>query len=282
MSLRSSSSTPQILRKAAKSLLATSGRLATMAAMAGSKRSLLAQLQRQTFGEVARADARRLEGLDQGDGLFDPLRRDAEPFGDFLRAFAQIAGLVDGVDHGEADHPLDRIAGRDRQLLVQEIRQTCSGWRHRLRYWAPRHWSIAAAGPRPGGIGKPQASSLCCSAAGESSRSPSKAFSTSVPRLSARPSRRGRELRRCSSRPRRDRRQESAGASPASGSLAASIPVGAGSGPSSARSSKRIALKLFLDKGRQLGAGILQQLDRLQQLRRHRQRLALAQQHFGD
>ena len=34
-----------------------------------------AQLQRQAFGQVARADARRLEGLHQGDDLFDPLQR---------------------------------------------------------------------------------------------------------------------------------------------------------------------------------------------------------------
>ena len=118
MSLRSSSSTPQILRKAAKSRLATSGRLRDHGGHGRIETVLLAQLQRQTFGEVARADSRRLEGLDQSNGLFDPLGRDAEPFGDVLRAFAQIAGLVDGVDDGEADHPLDRVAGRDRQLRV--------------------------------------------------------------------------------------------------------------------------------------------------------------------
>ena len=79
----------------------------------------LAQLQGQAFGEIARADPGRLEGLDHSDGPLDPLRRNAEPFGDFLGAFAQIAGRVDGVDHGEADHPLDRIVAGERQLRAQ-------------------------------------------------------------------------------------------------------------------------------------------------------------------
>ena len=40
---------------------------------------------------------------------------------------------------------------------------------------------------------------------------------------------------------------------------------------------QRIALQFLLDKGRQIEIGQLQQLDRLHQLRRHHQRLGLAE-----
>jgi len=82
----------------------------------------LAQLQRQTFGEIARANASRLKGLDDFDDALDARNGGAELGGKGLGVLAQIAGLVDGVDDRQADHPIDRIVDRQSQLFFYVTR----------------------------------------------------------------------------------------------------------------------------------------------------------------
>ena len=222
----------------AKSRLATSGRLATIACMAGSKRS-------SSRNCSARHSARSRAPMPVGSKVWTTAmtfstrsRRGAETVGDLLGAFAQIAGLVDGIDHRQADHALDRIVGRQRQLLRRDSRKDVGltgdiGFD--IRPLRPIEFAAADAGP--GGVGQARAPPACSARPPRlRSRSPSKAFSTSVPRLSASPSD---ETESCgelqSASP--GSPENSAEASASGAAAAASMPVGVGSGPSSARSS---------------------------------------------
>ena len=76
--------------------------------MAGSSRSLGFELQRQAFGQIARADADRIEALQHAQHRLDILDLGAQPVGDFVEIGAQIARFVDAVDQGQADQAVVR------------------------------------------------------------------------------------------------------------------------------------------------------------------------------
>ena len=78
---------------------------------AGIEAVALAQLDGEAFGEVAGADAGRVEGLHQRQRALDQVDRRVEALGDVGEVGAQIAGLVDLVDEHAADQP----HGRDRR-----------------------------------------------------------------------------------------------------------------------------------------------------------------------
>jgi hypothetical protein len=67
----------------------------------------LARLDRDTFGKVARTDARGIEQLYAREHLLDQRQRDAELRGDFAKVGAQITGLVDQRDQLARDDRLD-------------------------------------------------------------------------------------------------------------------------------------------------------------------------------
>ncbi|MGY3077646.1 hypothetical protein ACVWZZ_004017 [Bradyrhizobium sp. LM6.10] len=66
----------------------------------------LAELDRQAFTQIARADAGRIEFLQHGKNVLDVLLRCAKPLGGLAEIRRQIAGLVDEVDQVLADHAL--------------------------------------------------------------------------------------------------------------------------------------------------------------------------------
>ena len=68
-----------------------------------------AQLNRETFCEVTRSDARRVETLDDVEDFLGPPWRRPNPGGDLLDRIAEISSVVDGVDNRVADHPIDWV-----------------------------------------------------------------------------------------------------------------------------------------------------------------------------
>ena len=76
-----------------------------------------AQLDRQAFAQVSRADAGRIEFLQHRENRFDVRLRGAEPLGGLAEIRRQIAGLVDEIDQILADHALRRRGEGHRQLF---------------------------------------------------------------------------------------------------------------------------------------------------------------------
>ena len=77
----------------------------------------LAQLDRQAFAQVSRADAGRIEFLQDGENRFDVLLRRPQPFGGLSQVRRQVTRLVDEVDQVLADHALRGIGEGHRQLF---------------------------------------------------------------------------------------------------------------------------------------------------------------------
>ncbi len=63
------------------------------------------ELDREAFGEIAGANARRIEALQNRERRFDLARRRAELLGDRGEIAGEIAGLVDEIDEILPDHP---------------------------------------------------------------------------------------------------------------------------------------------------------------------------------
>ena len=79
------------------------------------------ELEGQTFGQVAGADAGRIEGLqDRQHGLHVAQRR-AELVGDILQVAGQVAGLVHHIDQILPDHAAGRIGNGQGHLLGEMI-----------------------------------------------------------------------------------------------------------------------------------------------------------------
>ena len=117
MSARSSSPTPQIFLSAAKSRRASRSSRVISACIAGIVAVALLELDRQAFGEIARANAGRVEGLQDGQ---------------------------DGFDLGDAGTELLRRARRDRSSDSRPRRQDRSGIDRSCA--APdRRWRASAA-----------------------------------------------------------------------------------------------------------------------------------------
>ena len=113
-------------------------------------------MDRQTLGEIARADTGRVEGLDDGENRRRLRRGRAQPGRDILDRFAQIAGLVDGVDDRPADEALARAGATERQLVGQIFVQALLRGDISLEIRRLAVRAAAARGPIPGGGGKPR------------------------------------------------------------------------------------------------------------------------------
>ena len=249
--------------------MASRSRCSTSACIAGSKRSRSLSWMREAFGQVARADAggsKRLQDrqhrLDLGAAARRASRRRSS------RSPAEIAGLVHHIDQILADHAAHRIGDRQRHLLGEMIGERRLGRDERFEIvvavLARRRSRRRTIPNRPAAAAR--------TADGLSPPSSGKTFSSSVPspcsmalRLvsSSSPIQSGAAARRrlplaIGRRLRARRRQRR-------------VVVVAGA------LQQRIALELALDIGGQIQTRELQQLDGLHQLRRHHQRLALAE-----
>ena len=78
------------------------------------------ELDREALGEIARADAGRIEGLQDGEHGFDFGDAGAEPFRGRREIAGQIAGFVDQIDQVLPDHAPHRIGDGERQLLASQ------------------------------------------------------------------------------------------------------------------------------------------------------------------
>ena len=76
-----------------------------------------AELDREAFAQIARANAGRIEFLQHGDNRFDIGLRGAEPFGGLPEILRQITGIVDQIDQILPDHALHRPGESHRQLF---------------------------------------------------------------------------------------------------------------------------------------------------------------------
>src|SRR3546814_7623 len=85
----------------------------------------LARLNRKTFGQRPRADARRVEGLDDlEDGLHHCGTR-VQPIGDILHRVRQIAGFVDKIDQMGCNQQVSALesgSGLGGQMIVERDR----------------------------------------------------------------------------------------------------------------------------------------------------------------
>ena len=214
------------------------------------------------------------------------LHRRAEPLRDLAHRLAQVARLIDPVDQRVADQPVCRIDDRERELLLQMFRQSHLrgdvGFEVRRLFVAS---PSARSGPRCGG----QAGIVmaCLGRGGSAVR---------VERIVHLGAQFGGEAR-CVRRKRFLRPVAFAAPAfaPVAGAQAFSVarvglPFRVPDVPGVRRSGGRlmvagllralkqgVALKLLLDVGGKLHVGVLKKLDRLQQLRRHDQGLALAE-----
>jgi hypothetical protein len=69
-------------------------------------------LQRQAFGQIARADAGGVEGVDDGQHRFHARQRHAQPRRHIEQAGAQIAAFVDLIDQLRCDRHIRRAQGQ--------------------------------------------------------------------------------------------------------------------------------------------------------------------------
>ena len=186
MSRRSSSSTPQARRSSGKSRLRERRQVLDQRLHRRIEPVALAQLQRQAFGEDCGRIRRSARGPASGRARLRRAGRGvAEPFGDLVERADKISGLVSAVDQRGADHPVGRIGEKDRGLALEMVAQR-HGFgdislelRARRLAFEPPPTPVQASRDKPSGGW----------AAGTAARSGprSKAFSTSVPRLAARP-----------------------------------------------------------------------------------------------
>ena len=121
MSAMSSSSTPQSLRKRGDVALRQQIEMLDQRLHRRIVAVEFAQLDREAFAQVARADAGRIEFLQHREHRLDVRLRGAEPLGGLAQIRRQIAGLVDQIDQILADHALRRRGEGHRQLLGEMI-----------------------------------------------------------------------------------------------------------------------------------------------------------------
>ncbi len=90
----------------------------------------VAQLQCEAFGQVPGKNARRVALLQTGKYAFDPYRGATEPFGRAVEPATQIADLVELIEQVEGDHPVSGVAqvGADlRDQMFAERARTGGG-----------------------------------------------------------------------------------------------------------------------------------------------------------
>ena len=83
----------------------------------------LDQLQFQAFRHRPRHDARRFKPVADRQYALDPFERHAQPVGDLGQFAAQIAALVDAIDQGQGDGVVGGREGRLRGLGLQMLPQ---------------------------------------------------------------------------------------------------------------------------------------------------------------
>ena len=83
----------------------------------------LFQLKRQAFGEITGKDAGGVELLQDIEHAGHVLEGGADAVGDFAQVGAQIARLVDEVDHVAADHPIDGAGQGEIELRGEVVAQ---------------------------------------------------------------------------------------------------------------------------------------------------------------
>ncbi len=199
------------------------------------RRVELRELQLDALGDRARADARRVELLDDGEhgldarGVGPDVRGDRG--GDRLRGLGQVAVVIDGVDDRAADRELLRRQVRELELPPEVVLQRVSGLVGEFR--------LALAGARPGrlGLGRGRLGPLVADLDDD----------VVLGGLA------GLRILAAFARQRLER----------GGGLAFLLEL-----------QQHVALERLLDLRQQLGRGQLQQPDGLLQLRRHRQLLA--------
>ena len=234
-----------------------------------------AQLDGETFGEIARADARWVEGLNKRQKAIEAFDRNLQTGRSLVERTDVIACVINGIDQHLANQAIDWISRGEGQLLFKVIleaelrRRICLEIRASPSPVPPPDEPDQEVADSPAPSWRSEYSS------GVAALSSSKALDSSVPRLSSR------ELRSVAKdfrSPVRLRR------------LVEVLPyrrvrdVGHRLGVRRVNSirrlvgtlQQRVALELFLNEGGQLHVGELQKLDRLQKLWRHNQGLSLA------
>ena len=81
------------------------------------------QLEREAFGERAREHPSRLEALHAHEHALDAFDGGAEPVGDLGDRAVEVSGLVQAVDQRCADNALGRISEEDRGLTLKMVAQ---------------------------------------------------------------------------------------------------------------------------------------------------------------
>ena len=250
---------------------------------------LLAQLDRQAFAQIPRADAGRIEFLQDREHRFDVLGRRAEPLGGLAQIRRQVTRLVHQIDQILPDHALRGSGESHRQLLGEMAAERDLGGHEGFKIVAVVIRRAAA----PFGIGGRRG--VLRGARGGFGRLLGKhVVEAGVQRLL--------DLGAAAEiavQPLFLDRLEIVAASPVgrSGGVAGTA-IEAGTrvvavgefrafrgrfaphrrlGAVIGALEQRITLQFLLDKGRQVEIRQLQQLDRLHQLRRHHQRLRLAE-----
>ena len=237
----------------------------------------LAQLDGEALGQIARPDAGGIEGLDLREHPLHPRERRAQTLGGLGEVVAEIAGLVERIDQRAADQPVGRIGAGDVELLGQMFGQRRLGGDIGLeigRLAVARAPACAAAvRPAAPGVGR-QAGLLA--ARGRRGGRGRRIGVEGVGHVSAEV---GGQLRAVDSQI-RTRPVRLFASLRAARLLGLREPVDRGRGfrPVVAvvgALQQGIAVELVLYEGGEFEMRELQQLDRLQQLRRHHQGLAL-------
>ena len=81
----------------------------------------LFELERQAFGQIARAYSGRIKALQDDEHGLDLLHAGAEPFRNAIQIAAEISGLVDEIDEILPDHAPRGIGDGERELLAQPV-----------------------------------------------------------------------------------------------------------------------------------------------------------------
>ena len=248
-----------------------------------------AQLDRKALAQISRADAGRIELLQHRQHRLDLRLRRAQPLGRLTEIRRHVTGLVDEVDQILADHAARGIGEGHRQLLGKMAAERHLGGDEGFEIVAVIVGSAAAPfgvggrrrvlGGARGGLGRLLGKYvvqrriqrlLDLGAAAEVAIHPF--FLARLEAVAGRSARHigtlgagilaigggriGRIVRSGIFAPLRRRLARHRGLGTVAGTL-----------------QQRISLQFFLDKGRKVQIGQLQQLDRLHQLRRHHQRL---------
>ena len=228
------------------------------------------ELDGQAFGEIARANAGWVEGLQDGKNRLDLADASAELVGGCRQIAGEVAGFIDHADEVMTDHAPNRIWNRQRDLLAQPLRQG--------RLGGDKGFEIvlvvvaaACSGSRPFRISRRHVRGARADRFGFiGGRVVERAVAARFAGLIV-ASRRAVIARLVA---------EGCGLGWRGGVARGRFVIGA-------VVEQRIALEFRVDIGRQVEIGELQQLDGLHQLRRHYQRLGLAdlqslgERHFG-